>query len=528
MKKKDINRLFQRSLCAVLVLLLAFPAVTGASSPGEGIRGADGNPLSSTAVYAGTGEYADEDGDRNDAVFRSPGGVLVLKDGSVLVADTMNHRIRQIREGAVSTFAGLALFSTDLNEQPIGALLDGDQETAVFYEPRGLTADRHDNVYVADTGNHAIRKISTDGKVTIVAGDGSLGKRDGEAGQARFYGPSAVAVAEDGMIYVADTLNHLIRSVTPDGTVTTLNAASDRLVEVSPGDVIEAGGYRDGSLQQALFNEPSGLALDAEGNLYVADSGNHLIRYVNLANKTVSTIAGQRDVAYAEQALYAAGGYRDGAVQEARFHFPKGIAITDEGGLIVADSLNHSVRYVLDGQVMTLAGNGVRGNTEGINGINQLEFPTDVAIRSDGSVLVADTYNNQIRLFSLYQLPSSVTDQQIDIVVGTHVIRMDTLPEMIMGRTMVPVRAVSEHLGYNVEYDTDTQSISLEKNDTLLFLTVGEKELQVQKDGEKQTFIMDVAPYVKEGRTYVPLRFFSEAFGYDVEWDQATRTVILR
>src|SRR5690606_24004366 len=100
-------------------------------------------------------------------------------------ADTVNHRIRQMKDQTVTTFAGLELLLTDTNNLPIGTLLDGDLETAVFHSPKGMVADKQGNVYVADSGNHAIRKISTDGQVTTIAGDGILGHNDGNGNQAR-------------------------------------------------------------------------------------------------------------------------------------------------------------------------------------------------------------------------------------------------------------------------------------------------------------------------------------------------------
>lgn len=523
--------LIRRTLGVMLSLLLVFPVAVGAHAPARGVIGADGNPLSSTSTYAGSGEYADNDGNVHQAAFASPEGVLVLQNGVVLVADTLNHRIRQIEREEVSTFAGLELIMSESNERPVGTWLDGDVESAVFHTPKGMTVDQQGNVYVADAGNHAIRKISTAGLVTTIAGDGILGDRDGQGSEARFYSPSDVAVTRNGTIYVADTLNHQIRRIDPYGTVTTLNASSNRMVEVSPGDLIEAGGYQDGPLEQAKFNEPSGIALDAQGNLYVSDAGNHLIRYIDLTNKTVTTVAGHQDFTYGEEALYAAGGYQDGVAADALFNFPKGIAVTDEGGLVIADSMNHSVRYLYDGQVTTLAGNGMRGNVDGINGKNRFEFPTDVAINSDGDILITDTYNQRIRLFTLYQLPTAVySDQQIDIVYGTEVIHMDTEPIILNGRTMVPVRAVSEHLGYTVEFDTDTdhQKVNLISQEIILTLTINKQELMLQDDEGTRIITMDVAPFIKDERTFVPLRFFSEAFGYDVEWDNTTRTVILR
>lgn len=123
-------------------------------------------------------------------------------------------------------------------------------EEAVFQSPQALAWGPNGELYVADTGNHSIRKITADG-VTTIAGDGIIGSSDGVGSSARFYAPSGLVVDPTGTIYVADTLNHVIRRITPDGMVTTLSAASDRLVELHPGYVERAGDYQDGKLSEA-------------------------------------------------------------------------------------------------------------------------------------------------------------------------------------------------------------------------------------------------------------------------------------
>lgn len=189
--------------------------------------------------------------------------------------------------------------------------MDGASDLSLFSGPQGIATDAQGNVYVADTGNHSIRKIDPSGNVSTIAGDGVLGKEDGPGSKARFNSPLDVAVAADGTVYVADTLNHAIRSISPSGQVTTLNAASGRAVEVSPGQAAPAGDFADGALAQAKFNEPSGLALDGKGNLYVSDAGNQRIRYIDLQQGTVTTAAGSGK-AEALKDLYVPGGFATG------------------------------------------------------------------------------------------------------------------------------------------------------------------------------------------------------------------------
>ncbi|WP_136607858.1 hypothetical protein [Paenibacillus dokdonensis] len=273
---------------------------------------------------------------------------LMRPDGSVLLTDAVHHVIWKVKDGMKSVFAGLEIpLGYDGTDRPLGAYLDGATGKSFFDRPVGIAADEAGNVYVADSGNHVIRKIDTQGKVTTVAGNGVLGFADGKGAEARFDTPEDVAVAKDGTIYVADTMNHAIRKVTAAGEVRTLNTVSDRAVEVYPGVVSAAGSYRDGPMAQALFNEPSGLALDDKGNLYVSDTGNQVIRYIDFGSGKVSTVAGKVHSEYTRSTkmLYADGGYQDGPTQLAEFRFPKGLAWSSRlQQLYVADSQNGVIR----------------------------------------------------------------------------------------------------------------------------------------------------------------------------------------
>jgi sugar lactone lactonase YvrE len=521
-------------LLAVLALVIMSSTMVNASSPSKGMRGSEGEILSEVTTYAGSGAFAEQDGEALNAAFRTPLSLVALPDGSVFVADSRNQTIRRIAAGEVATYAGLTL---ELNELglPVGGWNDDEREEAVFNAPSGITADLAGNLYIADAENHRVRKISSEGKVTTLAGDGIIGSEDGTGEEARLYQPQDVAVAMDGTIYVADTLNHLIRKISRSGKVTTLNSLSDRAVQVVEGSVETAGDYKDGALADAKFNEPSGLAIDSKGNLYVSDTGNQLIRYIDLKAGTVVTVAGlvpADGAVYAEDALYAAGDLVDGSALEAAFNFPKGIVVTGEGGLLIADSLNHSVRYLFEGQVSTIAGDADAsfGLADGINGHNQLHNPTDVTILADGSILIADSYNHLIRQFSLYRLPADLPlNDQVKVVYGENVIAFDTAPELIDGRTMVPVRALSEEMGYSVEYSAMDQAVSLTKADVRIEFHIGDSEMIIDLEGsEEQVIKLDAATYIRNKRTYVPLRFFSEEFGLDVQWNQNNKTVILR
>jgi sugar lactone lactonase YvrE len=533
---KHMKRLWK----TIAAPLFAAALFTGSATVyGAGIDkaavGGEGQLLGQVTSTAGKGDSGEENGKAAEATFRTPWSLLPLADGSVLIADTRSNLIRKLDKGEVTTYAGITI-RKDAYGYPIGGLLDGKLGTSVFQQPKGLAADATGNIYIADAENHAIRKIDSAGNVTTLAGNGILGSKDGKGKEASFRSPQDIAVTKDGTVYVADTLNNAIRKVTPDGTVTTLNALSKRVVEVVPGQIVPAGDYADGALTSAKFNEPTGLAVDAKGNLYVSDSGNQLIRYIDLTASTVTTVAGSKTVQYAKGELYVTGDFIDGAADQAKFNFPRGIAVTANGGLLIADSLNHSVRYLKDGVVRTIAGdiNGYEGKQDGTERFAKLHHPSDVAVLTDGTLLVADAYNNRVRKIDFYELPADIkADGQLKVVYGNQKLEFEAQPELTNGRTMVPVRVISERLGFGVAYSEDAatgeQTIDLSKAGTTVRLTIGKEELQLIAGGKAPVMKpMDVAPYIKEGNTFVPVRFFADELGLDVQWEAPTQTAILR
>ena len=199
------------------------------------------------------------EGAGEDARFYYPHGVAVDASGVIYVADGYNHRIRKITaDGVVSTRAGTG----------ISSFADGAVSMAHFNNPSGVAVDNASgNLYVADDRNHRIRKITADGMVSTLAGNGAKGLADGEGDAAQFHFPNGVAVDASGNVYVADELNHCIRKITADGMVSTL-----------AGSGVE--GFADGESSSAKFARPCGIAVDASGNVYVAEWGNHCIRKI--------------------------------------------------------------------------------------------------------------------------------------------------------------------------------------------------------------------------------------------------------
>lgn len=275
-------------------------------------------------LLAGTpGAPGSADGVGSAAQFRFPGGLAFDPSGNLLVADTGNDTLRRIApDGTVTTLAGSAGLpgSTDA----VGA-------AARFNAPIGLAVDGSGVAYLGDSGNHTIRRVATDGTVTTYAGlAGQPGYLNGSAPSAQFNEPNGVTLAADGTLYVADYGNSCIRAISPTGSVSTLAG--------QPG----THGSADGTGSAASFYWPVGLAMDASGNVWVADTYNHTLRKI-LAGGIVSTVAGSGGTL----------GNLDGTGTAARFDLPCGVAVTPSGDLVVADTGNHFLRRVTPAGVVT-------------------------------------------------------------------------------------------------------------------------------------------------------------------------------
>jgi sugar lactone lactonase YvrE len=266
-----------------------------------------------------SGSHGTADGVAGQARFSAPFGLAVSASGTVYVADTANNTLRQITtNGVVTTLAGLA-------GQPGAA--DGTGDAARFRNPWSVAVDGAGNVLVADMSNNTIRKISPDGVVSTLAGQAGLtGHTDGLASRARFNAPYGVAVDTAGNVYVSDSGNHAIRKITTDGTVSTLAGL--------PG----YPGAADGLGDIARFWNPQGLAVDATGNVYVADTGNQVIRKITPPGG-VTTLAG----------LAGTSGTNDGAGLAARFNSPGGVTVDAAGHIYIADTGNHTIRQLVFG-----------------------------------------------------------------------------------------------------------------------------------------------------------------------------------
>ena len=335
------------------------------------------------STFAGVGTQGGSiDGVGAGARFSSPSSIVVDTSGNFYIADTGSHVIRKMTAtGVVTTIAGLA---------GVPGSVDGAANVARFNAPAGIAVDSAGNLYVADSFNHVIRTISPSGIVATLAGTaGSFGAVDGVGPAARFYLPTGVAVDGGGTVYVADSFNHAIRRITFGGTVSTFAGA------------LGGSGYVNGVGINSRFNSPNSLVVDSSGNLTVADSGNNAIRRITSAS-VVTTLAGS---------AIGLTGSADGNGTAASFFRPSGVALDTTGNVYVTDTINSTIRRITPaGDVTTIAGTaGNAGYLDGVGGAVRFNRPFSVVLDANSNLYIADTANHVIRRSGSTTAPSIFT-----------------------------------------------------------------------------------------------------------------------
>lgn len=277
-------------------------------------------------------------------------GVAVDVAGNVYVDDYSNNQIKKVTPaGVVSVFAGSGA----------SGFTNGQGTAATLNQPDGITIDANGNLYIADQSNHAIRKITPGGLVTTLAGNSTTGSTDGTGSAASFYFPKGLGIDAAGNIYVADNSNNLIRKVTPTGVVTTIAGNGTT-------------GFFNGNGRSASFNSPTGVEVDATGNLYIADAGNNAIRKMTPAGVVTTFATG--------------------------INFPREIRVDAGGTFYVTSQSSNLIKKISSTGIMTtLAGNGSSGSADGNLNTATFNQPIGLALDGSGNLYVGDAYNSSVR-----------------------------------------------------------------------------------------------------------------------------------
>lgn len=316
----------------------------------------------STIAGTGTTGFAGDGGPATSAQLASPDRVIVDPSGKIYIADGVNWRIRQISSGTINTIAGSGT---------TGYTGDGAAATkAELSDPTGIALDSSGNLYIADSTNNVIRMVSTSGNITTFAGNNTVGfiGDGGLAVDAELSNPTAVAVDSFGNVFICDAGNNVIRKVSSANIFTVVGGAATEL----------------------QLNQPDGIVFDSKGAMYIADTGNR--RIVKFVPGYISVIAGNGNL----------GDSGDGGpAVDAALGDPMGLAVDAAGNLFIADTFNSKIRKVTpDGIISTVAGDGIQGyfGDKGLATKAGLYFPHDVTLDKSGNLYIADTANNVIRM----------------------------------------------------------------------------------------------------------------------------------
>ncbi|MGD0446232.1 MAG: chitobiase/beta-hexosaminidase C-terminal domain-containing protein [Edaphobacter sp.] len=328
----------------------------------------------STVAGDGTLGFSGDGGAATSAELSNPGGFVLDSSGNLYIADSLNNVVRKVTAaGIISTVAG---------DGTKGYTGDGGAATSAELNlPNGVAVDSSGNLYIADSLNNVVRKVTTAGIISTVAGDGTQGYTGdgGAATNAELHLPNSITMDSSGNLYIADSLNNVVRKVTAAGIISTVAGNGTQ-------------GYTgDGeAATSAELNLPYSVTMDSSGNLYIADTGNDRIRKVTAAG-IISTIAGAGAQGYTGDG---------GAATSAALNQPNGVAVDSSGNLYIADTGNNVVRKVTAaGIISTVAGNGV-GAFSGDGGAPtgaELNQPWDVSVDSSGNLYISDSANHRIR-----------------------------------------------------------------------------------------------------------------------------------
>ena len=440
------------------------------------------NGFINTIEGTGSFGFVGDGGPAIDAEMSNPNGIAIDSSGNLYVADTGNLRIREISGGTISTIAGNGSTSTYSG--------DGGQATkAQLNQPKGVVADAAGNIYIADTGNNRVRKVSTSGVITTIAGNVTAGSSgdSGPATSALLNQPFGLAIDAAGNLYVADFGNNKVRKIS-NGVITTvagtgtpgdsgdggpatsgqLNAPAAVAVDTAGNFYISefGSGYvrkvtskgvistiaGDGAVQLSI---PAGLAVDATGDVYVADTGNNVVREISPSG-TITTLAG------GGTAEYPGDG---GPATQAQLHSPAGVAVDASGDIYITESTGRVRKIFQSGLIFTVVGDQGAGYTgDGGPASNaQINGPSQIAADAAGNLYLADTGNNAIRLLqpsasaisvqamanSASNLVGSIAPGEIVVLYGAGLGPSALAPFVLNGNDRLPLTLAGTTVYFN-------------------------------------------------------------------------------
>ena len=348
------------------LVVLSILSVTGAAAQTYNINAFAGNATSG---------FSGDSGPATSAQLNYPLGIVVDSSGKVYISDSGNNRVRVVSSGSITTFAGTGTAGDT-----------GDKSSATKAEinsPAGLALDPSGNLYIVDYNNNVVRQVSTSGTITTFAGTATTGYTGdgGAATSATMLQPTAIAFDSAGDAFICDTGNNVIREVYgPKSTVGT------------PGNIQTIVG---GIATIGQLSHPAAIAVDANGNLYIADTNNRRIVFFQVASSTFTVLAGNELIGFSGD---------NGPALQATLFDPQGIAVDSHGNVYIADTLNGRIRVVsaATGNITTIAGNGSFGfSGDGGSALSAaFYFPRTVAVDASGNIYVGDTINNEVRILT--------------------------------------------------------------------------------------------------------------------------------
>ena len=441
--------------------------------------------------------------------------VGITLDGSyIVIADSMADRVQILDDRGNQRIGRPGRYGFSYFES--GAFIDGYRENAMFMKPFGVSIGLDGTMIVSDTGNNAIRLIDNEFVITI-AGNGNRGFQDGFERDSMFNQPRAAVMCPNGYIYVADTMNHVIRQICPSGNVSLFAGLPNQ------------SGYSDGFLLEARFFEPSGLYITSDGSiLYIADAANHKIRAIIMEDGEVITVAGQRGEPI-RFSNYFEGGFVDGSNENAMFNSPRDIALLPDGSILVADSLNHAIRMITPEGTRTLVGGGMAGHFH--DSAENLRITSPEGVTTDGETLyISDTMNNRVvaipltervmagrpsRRQMLEETGLTINSRfafrgDIRVFLGNERVDMGRVAPWIRNESIfVPIRPLLESVGAGVYLNEQTGELSIIIDDTVT------------------TLVRDVDYFILRGVMVTTFDEIVRLFPYTIEWFPELSLIVL-